>query len=54
MKIRANINKIKNKQTIEKINKTSRFFEKMNQIGKTATPMKEKRQKTQTNKTSYN
>ena len=52
MKIRAEINEIETKKTIEKINKTkSWFFEKINKIDKPlARLIKKKRQRTQINK----
>ena len=52
IKIRAEINEIENKRTIEKINATkSWFFEKVNEIDKPLARLtKENREKTQTNK----
>ena len=52
IKIRAEINEIETKKTIEKINKTkSWFFEKINKINKPlARIIKKKRERTQINK----
>jgi hypothetical protein len=52
IKIRAEINKIKSKQTIQRINETkSWFFEKINKIDKLLANMtKQRREKTQINK----
>ena len=52
IKIRAEINEIEMKKTIEKINETkSSFFEKINKIDKTLARLnKKKRERTQINK----
>ena len=52
IKIRAEINEIETKETIEKINETNRwFFEKINKIDKSlATLIKKKRERAQINK----
>jgi hypothetical protein len=51
IKIRAEINEIKTKQTIQRINETkSWFFEKINKINKPLANMTKEREKTQINK----
>ena len=52
IKIRAEINEIETKKTVEQINKTrSWFFERINKIDKPLTSLiKKKREKTQINK----